>query len=953
MPPLHSLLKRQIRRYLGSDEAIPPEFEPFVQAVNEAYHEIDYDREMLERSLELSSQELIQANSDIGAVLQAFPDLFFWLDEDDVIVDCKSGGSADIYPAFEKLVGKRLQSIPMSAIFAKFNEAVSQVRATKQLVSIEYSLDAEEGLSSYEARLVPILGTKIIAIVRNITERKRAEVNLREAEERYRMQLQSALDAIFVADAETGILVDGNPAAARLVGRDRSELIGQHQSILHPSEDFEGDFTKTFKEHLKEKDGAVLETRVVTKKGKTRDVAIKTNLFEIGGRKVIQGIFRDITDRKRAMEALRESEERYRTFVDSTTDMAYLKDDQFRYIVVNKANQAFFGYAESKVLGKTDFDLMPLEAAEACRQSDRQALEENGIVIAIEQMGEKIFETRKFPVLLRDGRRGVGAFIRDITEHRRAEEALQESEERFRNLVERAPDVIYTLSADGTLTSLNPVFEKITGWRQEECVGQSFKSFIHPDDLPIAVGTFKAALKGERPPTYELRIRGRSGQWVVAEFTSGPLIEKGAIAGELGIARDITERKHAEDALRRSEEQLRQLQKMEAVGRLAGGIAHDFNNLLTTILGFGRLVLDRVKEPDVRADVQEILSSGERAARLTNQLLAFSRKQVSQPNPLDLNGIVADMERLLHPTLGENINLLTIPGENLGMIQADRGQMEQVIMNLALNARDAMPKGGNLTIETHKETVGPDKAAAVNMPGGDYVVLIVRDTGVGMTHEIRRHAFEPFFTSKDVGKGVGLGLSTVYGIVQQCGGWVDLLSEPGKGTEVRVYLPWMAGVQKPVKAAREMEVPRGHETILLAEDEESVRHLAMRVLSALGYKVLGARSGLEALRLYDEYKGTIDLVLTDVIMPIMSGPELVQQLESKRAGIRVLYVTGFTEGNVPGASASDPKRQLMFKPYTRETLAREVRQALDRSPHKAKGKGQGVARRRQKRSRAN
>jgi len=397
------------------------------------------------------------------------------------------------------------------------------------------------------------------------------------------------------------------------------------------------------------------------------------------------------------------------------------------------------------------------------------------------------------------------------------------------------------------------------------------------------------------------------------------------------LQEEVARRREAEEALRKSQEQLVEAQKMEALGRLAGGIAHDFNNLLTTILGYGRLAMGHLYDKDpVRDDLAEVIHAGERAVELTSQLLTLGRRRASHPRPVNPNSIIADTDRLLRRTLGEDIEIATVLGENLGGIIIDPAQLQQVIMNLAINARDAMPDGGKLTIET--SLVDLDEAfckGRAELSPGTHVKIVVADTGTGMTPEVRRHVFEPFFTTKETGRGSGLGLSTVYGIVHQAGGWIDIESAPGEGTRVILYFARREELAAEVLPDRRAaETPRGTETILVVEDEESVRMFTVKVLQELGYNVLQAGNGGEALLLFDTYRGPIHLVLTDVVMPLMNGKELVRRLRRTGREFKVLYVSGFSD-EVFAEKDSSAEAPLLQKPYTGDRLGRVVRSVLD------------------------
>jgi signal transduction histidine kinase/CheY-like chemotaxis protein len=402
----------------------------------------------------------------------------------------------------------------------------------------------------------------------------------------------------------------------------------------------------------------------------------------------------------------------------------------------------------------------------------------------------------------------------------------------------------------------------------------------------------------------------------------------------LGFAKDITERKQAEEAHRKLEDQLRVSQKMEAIGSLAGGIAHDFNNLLTVILSFNGFALDGVREGDpVRDDLLEVKHAGERAAALTRQLLAFSRRQIVQPKPIDLNHVIAEIEKMLKRIIGEDIELVEVLEPDLSLTIADPGQVEQVFMNLVINARDAMSKGGKLTVETSNVVLDEEYSTEhVSVKPGAYVSLVISDTGCGMDDETQSRVFEPFFTTKEMGKGTGLGLSTVYGIVKQCGGNIWVYSKPGMGTTFKIYFPRALSSDTPVAGTTAATVGgTGTETILVVEDEEAVRNIAKRVLGSAGYTVLTASNGDEAMNTCEEYKGDIHLLLTDLLMAGIDGRKLADLMVKARPSLKVLFMSGYASTAVVHNGVLDQGTHFISKPFTAADFTRKVREALEQN----------------------
>ena len=518
--------------------------------------------------------------------------------------------------------------------------------------------------------------------------------------------------------------------------------------------------------------------------------------------------------------------------------------------------------------------------------------------------------------------RHVGTQLGRAVERQHDHQALEKSEAYFRRLTENSLDGITILNENGTILYESPSIQQIFGYSPEEYRGHELFDFVHPEDLEGIKAAFASTLADPtETPRLNFRFRHKDGEWRHVEGVGKNLLADPVVAAIVFNSRDITERRNLE-------EQFLQSQKVQAIGQLAGGVAHDFNNILTAIIGHAELMLQRIPPSDaMRSNADEIQKAAHRAAGLTRQLLAFSRKQVLQPKVINLNNVIGEMNKMLQRLLGENIKLVTNADPELGHVKADPSQMEQVLLNLSVNARDAMPKGGTLTIQTENVGLGHKTSAG----GGEFVLVSVRDTGVGMSREVQTRIFEPFFTTKELGKGTGLGLATCHGIIKQSGGHIGVFSELGKGTTFKVLLPRVYEPLDPVatKPEEPARPANGHERVLLVEDEAMLRELAVMVLKTLGYDVLTAENGVHALQVVKGLNGSpLDLLITDVVMPEMGGRELAERLQKLYPKTKALFCSGYTEDSViAGAEAAG---RFLQKPYTMATLGQKVRQILDK-----------------------
>lgn len=635
----------------------------------------------------------------------------------------------------------------------------------------------------------------------------------------------------------------------------------------------------------------------------------------------------DVSTIKKFEEALSRSYDLLNEVVEGTSDPIHMKDLNGRYIMVNSAEARLYGRTVNEMIGLTDFDLGDEQVARYTVDRDLGVItsgEPADFEQSITLRGEKVwFSTLKQARRDASGKTvGVFGMSRDVTRRRAAVDALV----RLAAIVGSSNDAITGVSLDGIVTTWNPAAERLLGYTPGEIVGKPIMLTIPPENRDHVAETLKRILKGEHVEFPNAVRLHKDGTRLNVSINIFPIRNSvGEVSGAAGFTRDIS-------AKLRLEEQFRQAQKMDAVGRLAGGIAHDFNNLLAAIKVSCELLTERLEPGSgARADAEEIGKAADRAAALTRQLLAFSRKQVMQPKIVDMNAIVLETERMLSRLIGGNITLTTALVPNLNLVKADPGQIEQVIMNLAVNSRDAMPNGGRLEIRTSNVRVDDGNSQQhPELAAGYYALLTVTDSGSGMDSHTQSLIFEPFFTTKDHGKGTGLGLSTVYGIVKQSGGHISVHSELEVGTTFNIYLPLVPGALDPApKLKASSNLPRGTETVLLVEDEESVRNLIRRILAKCGYTAIEAVNGREALLKFTESPDSIDLVVTDLLMPEMGGRELVERIMVIRPHVKVIFMSGYAEDAIARDGVLADGAIFVEKPFSLQTFATAVRDSLD------------------------
>jgi PAS domain S-box-containing protein len=748
----------------------------------------------------------------------------------------------------------------------------------------------------------------------------------------YRALFEQSPVPMWVFDRATLNFVDVNAAACRHYGYTRDEILALAVTDMRPAEDVER-FAAVVRE-AKAGPVSIGRWRHKVKSGALIIVDVNWTPLELKGRACMLAVLRDVTEQVRAEAALREVEARFKSVVQHAPLAFTIKDKEGRYQFCNDVAQKILGVADDSYIGKTVRDIFG--AAGAATEAEERKVVETGqpSISEVDLAGRPIEHALvvKFPI--RDAGGAIvalGGFAVDLTGQHRAEQALLTSERRMSRIVDLVQEAIW-IHDKGTIMFANPAAARLFGTGDPaELIGKSIFPFLHPADRAWAQERTKSLIADHLPLVpVEMRINGFDGKERVAELQAVPLPQRDEMGNEkvLAIAsgRDVT-------AQRQAERQLLQAVKMEAVGQLTGGIAHDFNNLLTIIIG--SLDLDRAQVPaELRNTLDQALRAAERGAALTHRLLAFSRQQTLQPGKIDCNKLVGGMSDLLRRTLGEQIEIGLQLAPDLKPALADQVQVETALLNLAINARDAMPNGGKLLLETGNATLDEDYVLQnPDATCGDFVMIAVSDTGKGMSPEVLAHAFEPFFTTKEVGKGTGLGLSMIYGFAKQSGGHVRIYSEVGLGTTVRLYLPRFraadAALDEPAAAPAVKPGQGGGETILAVEDDPRVRKLVLQQLDSLGYKVIEAGTGAEALKIIDSDL-PIDLLFTDVVMPGgMNGKDLADAARRKRPGLKVLFTSGYAEGSMPHRGALDPGIRMLSKPYRKAALAEKIREALE------------------------
>ncbi len=805
------------------------------------------------------------------------------------------------------------------------------VRATESRAFSNADLDFLRSLAN-------VLGSAIET--REYEETARAiRAKTTELNERLSAVIDASPVAIIEIDLEHRVTV-WNEVAESIFGWSSEEVVGTILPIVpeHRVEEFEeliaramrGERIVNHETERRRRDGVIIPYSISLAPHRDAD----------GTTVGVIGIGSDLSASRLAEEELLRSRELYRVVVENSHDMIAVLDPMGRFVFASPSYQQALGYGPEELVDVSPISLVHPSDVQRASDALRQAVTSQSAAVVELRMRHKrgnwvFVEGTTTSVLDESGLlRSILMSFRDISERRTAEEELREAEARYRLLVEQLPLITYINAPgeSGRWVYLSPQLEEILGYKPADWVSDygNFVNAIHPDDREhVTVERAASGGKGRIGLEYRLISKDERTVWVrdeavvVRDLSGKPLYVQGYLL-------DISLEREAEMERRRLEAELLHSQKMEAIGRLAGGIAHDFNNLLTAITGYSELIVSELDPASSLArDAEEIKRAAEQAAAMTQQLLAFSRRQVLQPALLNPNEVIGRMEKMLQRLIGENVELVTALAPEIAMIRSDRSQIEQVIMNLVVNARDSMPNGGNITIETANASFDEAEATLLGLLPGDFVVARISDMGLGMDEETMSHIFEPFFTTKEQGEGTGLGLATVHGIVEQSNGAIHVSSEIGKGSVFHVYLPVTQESAEAEGAVAPLGEVRGTETLLLVEDEEMVRQLVARVLRDLGYEVFETSSGDEAIALSDSLDRPIDLLVTDVVMPGMSGRELAEILTVKRPATRVLFMSGYTDEAIVHHGVLDGEAEFIGKPFTPQELAHKVRGVLE------------------------
>jgi len=856
-----------------------------------------------------------------------------------IIIDVERHEIVDVNEAAAKLIGASKERIIGKICH---NYVCPAEKGKCPITDLKQVIDnSERTLIDINGKTIPIIKTVVPLRLKNrsylfesfidITDRKLAEEYLRASEERFRSLTESTSDWIWEVD-QYGVYTYSSPKVKDLLGYEPNEIIGKSPFDLMPIDELQriSDIAHSIIESRMP--FAALENTNLHKDG--RRVILETSgvpIFNKDGNFLgYRGIDRDITDRKKAEEEILNHLSLLNSTIESTADGLLVVDGDGKIVKFNHKFLLIWNIPESIVESLDDdkalsFVSDQLKDPESflSKVKELYARPNEKSFDVIEFKDGRYFERYSQPQEIEGKILGRVWSFRDVTDRKKAIASLKASEEKYRLVVENANDAIFIVQ-DGIIKFPNHKTMELSGYTEQELTIVSFSHFIHPNDKDMVMDMHQKRLRGQDvPAAYSSRIITKTGETIWVEASAVLVTWEGSPA-TLSFLRDITFQK-------KLEAQLLQAQKMEAIGQLAGGIAHDFNNLLTAIIGYGHLLKSETSKDDrMSAYVGQILNAAEKAAILTNDLLTFSRKQIINPKPVNLNKIIENMESLLLRVIGEDIEVSTVLSDTDLTIMADSTQIDQILMNLATNAQDAMPKGGSFIIRTDSVKINGEyiRTYGYGKPGS-YALLSVEDTGTGMDKNIRGRIFEPFFTTKEVGKGTGLGLSMVYGIVKQHDGYINLYSEPGRGTTFKILLPLIQSKVKEIKPENLQKVKGGTETILIGEDDTQVRSLLKEILANAGYHIIEAVDGDNAVEVFHKNKDNIHLLILDVMMPKKNGKEVYSKIKKVKSDIKIIFISGYSADIINKKGILEVGMNFISKPVSPDDLLIKVRDVLD------------------------
>jgi PAS domain S-box-containing protein len=844
----------------------------------------------------------------------------------------------------EELLQKKISDIDTPHYARLIPKRIEQFKQYGSLVFESEHVTKDGSIIPVEVSIHSILYNStpcIISVVRDITLRKQSEKALRENEEKFKAIADNMADIAWIVNLQFETIYI-NKAVEKILGFTVDEYLQRKVEEKYPPEVLQDMYNKLIEEFENEKKPGIDKnrTRIVEiqeyrKDGTLADLSVHVKFLrdEIGTPNAIIGISRDITEQKKALREI----QRYKLIFEQSINEIYIFDAKtLTFTYVNDAAINNLGYSFEELKYMTPVDIKPqftLQQFQLLLKPLREGTDNSVVFETVHRRKDgSTYDVEVHVQLVKiEAEEHFAAIILDITERKRIEKSLKESEEKFRILAESTPMAILMYQNDKWIYA-NPAAEALLEYSEQELCAMNFWDVVHPDDKAIVMERGSKRQRGEEEVVgYEFRVinKHREIKWVL--LYGATVMYKGKPAGLISVL-DITERKKIEEEKRKLQEQLLQSQKMESIGTLAGGVAHEFNNMLNIISGHAELALINVpQENEARKDIEEIKKAAQRSAEITKKLLTFARKQEEKSSIVNVNSAIDSMIGMLKRLIGENIQLVWQPVKRELSVQIDEVSLDQILVNLCVNARDAIDKQGSITISTHSVSINDEVALQHNVLPGEYAIIQVTDDGIGIDEETLKLIFDPFFTTKEVGKGTGLGLSTVYGIVKNNGGFIEVQSQKGIGTTFKIYLPLFIERREFAQYHDNViqNLFRGTETILIVEDEVSILKITKRMLEILGYTVLEAGDPFEALEIVKNYIGTIHLLITDVIMPKMNGVDLAKLVSAMYPQIKILFTSGYSAEVLSKHNINTNDINYLRKPVSFASLASTVRTILD------------------------